>query len=355
MRNAFRKTITGFVLTLLAVAATYTEDVQAAEPVKIKFILNWKWQGPQAWFFIAQDKGWFKEEGVEVQFDQGSGSAAAVTRVASGAYDAGFGDINALIRFKAEHPDNGMKAVYMLYNKPPFVIVSLKDKGIHEPQNLEGKVLGASANDAAFKLFPGFVKVTGIDDSNIEWQHMKPSLRQQMLVRGDVDAVAGYFITVKYGLKNMGFDPDNAHFLFYSDHGMDLYSNSIIFSGEMLEEHPDAVRRFLKALNRAFFYVLDNIEEGMDATMKREPLLKRDVERARLKDTIEWMIATPEMKEIGVGDIKPDRLARSIDIVADTFDLPRTPAAKEIFDRSFLPPKPKRMLAPEWKLASEQE
>ncbi len=341
-----------FALAALAVAALMgTAGVaQAAEPVKLKFILNWKWQGPQAWFFIAQDKGWFKEEGVDVQLDQGSGSAAAVTRIASGAYDAGFGDINALIRFKAEHPDNGMKAVYMIYNKPPFVIVSLKEKGIREPKDLEGKVLGASANDAAFKLFPGFVGVTGIDDSTIEWQHMKPSLRQQMLVRGDVDAVAGYFITVKYGLENMGFDSDNAHFMFYSDHGMDLYSNTIIFSGEILEEHPDAVAGFLRALNRAFFYVIDHREEGIDAAMRREPLLKRNVEMSRLVDTIEWQIITPEMREIGIGDVEPDRLARSIDLVTDTFGLPRTPAPEEIFDRSFLPATAERQLPSGWKM-----
>jgi len=338
--------------TVLAAAAAAVifgclAPAQAAEPVRIKFILNWKWQGPQAWFFVAQDKGWFKDEGVEVQFDQGSGSAAAVTRVAGGAYDAGFGDINALIRFKAEHPENGMKAVYMLYNKPPFVIVSLKSKGIREPRDLEGKVLGASANDAAYKLFPAFANITGIDTSKIEWQHMKPSLRQQMLVRGDVDAIAGYFVTVKYGLKNMGFDPDKASFMFYSDHGMNLYSNAIIFSGEMLEKHPQAVRGFLKALNRAFFYVLAHKDEGITAAMHREPLMKRDVEMARLLDTIKWEIVTPEMKQIGIGDVKDDRLARSIEIVSKAFNLPRTPAPGEIFDRSFLPGSSERMQSSE--------
>ena len=329
---------------LAAHMTTAVTTAQAAEPVKIKFILNWKWQGPQAWFFIAQDKGWFKEAGLDVQLDQGSGSAAAVTRVASGAYDAGFGDINSITQFKSEHPKHQMKAVYMIYNVPPFVIVSLKDKGIKTPKDLEGKVLGASANDAAFKLFPGFVGATGIDDSKIEWQHMKPSLRQQMLVRGDVDAVAGYYITVKFGLKNMNFDPDKANFMFYSDHGMDLYSNAIIFSGDMIEKHPEAIKGFLGALNKAFFYVIANKEEGIDAAMKREPLLKRDVEMGRLVETLDSLILSPELKEIGVGDVKDERLARSIQIVSKTFGLKRTPAASEIFDRSFLPAAADRML-----------
>jgi NitT/TauT family transport system substrate-binding protein len=344
MLTTLLRRLTGIAAVAAVVFAAHMTAASAADPVKIKFILNWKWQGPQAWFFIAEDKGWFKEEGLDVQLDQGSGSAAAVTRVAGGAYDAGFGDINAITRFKAEHPENGMKAVYMIYNVPPFVIVSLKDKGIKTPKDLEGKVLGASANDAAFKLFPGFVSATGIDDSKIEWQHMKSSLRQQMLVRGDVDAVAGFYITVKFGLKNMNYDPENVNFMFYSDHGMDLYSNAVIFSGDLIKNHPDAIKGFVRALNKAFFYVLENREEGMLAAMKREPLLKPEVELGRLEETIDWLILSPEMKEIGMGDVKDERLTRSIKIVSDTFGLARTPDASEIFDRSFLPAKADRMM-----------
>ena len=344
MLSSARFRLIGLAVVALAMFAAFASAAQAADPVKIKFILNWKWQGPQAWFFIAQDKGWFKEAGLDVQLDQGSGSAAAVTRVASGAYDAGFGDINSITRFKSEHPEHGMKAVYMIYNVPPFVIVSLKEKGIKTPKDLEGRVLGASANDAAFKLFPGFVGATGIDDSKIEWQHMKSSLRQQMLVRGDVEAVAGYYITVKFGLKNMGFDPAKANFMFYSDHGMDLYSNAVIFSGNMIKNHPGAIKGFLKALNRAFFYTLDHRDEGVEAAMKRERLLKPAVEKGRLDETIDWLILSPEMKKIGMGDVQDERLARSIKIVSNTFGLKRTPEASEIFDRSFLPAMADRML-----------
>jgi NitT/TauT family transport system substrate-binding protein len=344
MLNKFLHRLICLTAIATVVMATHVTTASAADPVKINFILNWKWQGPQAWFFIAQDKGYFKEEGLDVQLDQGSGSAAAVTRVAGGAYDAGFGDINAITRFKAEHPENGMKAVYMIYNVPPFVIVSLKEKGIKTPKDLEGKILGASANDAAFKLFPGFVSATGIDDTKITWQHMKSSLRQQMLVRGDVDAVAGYYVTVKFGLKNMKFDPEKANFMFYSDHGMDLYSNAVIFSGDMIEKHPEAIKGFVRALNKAFFYVLNHQDEGIEAAMKREPLMKPEIETSRLVETIDQLILSPEMKEIGIGDVKDDRLKRSIKLVSETFGLARTPDASEIFDRSFLPSKTDRMM-----------
>ena len=102
----------------------------AMAQTKIKFVLNWKYQGPQAWFFIAQDKGYFKAEGLDVEIDQGEGSAASIIKVASGAYNAGFGDINALIDLASKKPAEAPIAVFMLYNVPPFTIVVKKDSPI---------------------------------------------------------------------------------------------------------------------------------------------------------------------------------------------------------------------------------
>ena len=73
----------------------------AAAETKLKMMLNWKYQGPQGWFFLAQDRGYFKKAGIDITMDQGNGSGAPIPLVASGTYDVGFGDINALIQFAA--------------------------------------------------------------------------------------------------------------------------------------------------------------------------------------------------------------------------------------------------------------
>src|ERR1700751_970497 len=96
----------------------------------IKFTLGWKPQGSDASFFVAKDKGYFKEEGLNVIIDQGEGSGATVTRVMSGAYDAGFGDVNAIIQNASLKPQEAPVMVYMMWNQPPFAIVAKKGNGI---------------------------------------------------------------------------------------------------------------------------------------------------------------------------------------------------------------------------------
>jgi len=139
-------------------------------------------------------------------------------------------------------------------------------------------------------------------------------------------------------------NPDSdLEFMRFADFGMDLYSNAVMVSQEMLNNHPDKVKGMVGAINKAFWEVVANPEVGLDAVMRREPLLKRQSEKERLMATLKHLIISPEMRKVGMGDIDPVRLKRSIKIVADAFKLKRTPAPDEVFQRRFLPPISERM------------
>ena len=316
----------------------------AAAQVPIKMVLNWKYEGAQSWFFLAQDKGYFKEEGLDVTIDQGEGSAASIPKVAAGAYQAGFGDMNALIDLASKRPADAPVGVYMLYNTPPFTVVVKSDSPIKTPKDLEGKTIGGPANDGALKLFPVFAKLAKVDASKVTLTNMAPNLREQMLMRGQVDAVFGYVNTIRFSARLAGIDPDTQlRFINYADHGLDLYSNAIVFSRSFARENPAAVKGFLKALNRAVAETVANPEAGMDAVMKREPLLNRAVEKDRLIATIQSEMSHPEVARIGFGDVDDARLQRAIALVVESDQLPRTPTAGEVFDRSFLPARADRL------------
>lgn len=318
----------------------------ASAQTKIKMVLNWKYEGAQAWFFHAQDKGYFKAEGLDVEIDQGEGSAASIPKVASGAYQAGFGDLNALIDLAAKQPAVAPVAVYMIYNVTPFVVAVKSTSPIKTLKDLEGKTVGGPANDAALKLFPLVAKQAKVDTSKVGITNMTPNLREQMLLRDQVDAAFGYTLTVTFAAKGIGMNPDkDLRFINYADYGIDSYSNAIFFSQQFIKDNPKAVQGFLKALNRAINEVVANPEAGMDAVMKREPLLKRDIEKEKLLATFKSQMSHPEIARIGLGDVDDERLKRNIASVVELGQLSRSPAPAEVFNRSFLPPRAERATA----------
>jgi NitT/TauT family transport system substrate-binding protein len=83
---------------------------------------------------------------------------------------------------------------------------------------------------------------------------------------------------------------------------------------------------------------------GMKATVNYDNLINAEVEKRRLQYSFEKLIVSPEMKDIGVGDIKDDRMTRAIGIVVEGYQLARAPTPSEVFSREFLPPRAEREL-----------
>jgi NitT/TauT family transport system substrate-binding protein len=327
------------VFALISPIAAFVAKAPAAEVTKLKMVLNWKYQGPQGWFFLADDRGYFKAAGLDVTMDQGNGSGAPIPLVASGTYNVGFGDVNALIEFAAKKPEEAPIAVYMMYNRPPFTIAVRADSPIKTPKDLEGKTLGGAAGDGALKLFPAFCKITKIDCSTIKITNMQPSLREQMLMQGQVDGVFGYVNTIRFSAKLMGVDPEKQiRWINYGDYGMDLYSNAIIVPKKLTKDNPAAVRGLIAAINHGLEDTLKDPDAAVAAVAKREPLINTKVERERLDATLADEMNHPEIAKIGLGNVDADRLKRSIDILVEADNLPRTPSVDEIFTPAFLPP-----------------
>jgi NitT/TauT family transport system substrate-binding protein len=316
----------------------------AAVQTPIKFSLDFKFEGPSAPFLIGIDNGYYQAEGLNVTIDTAAGSVEPIARVASGAYDMGFGDINSLIKFRDQNPNVPIKAVFMVYNRPPFSIVARKSRGVTVPKDLEGKKLGAPVADGAFAQWKIFTQANGIDASKVAIENVGFPVREPMLAAGQVDAVTGFSFSSYINLKDRGVPVDDIVVLLMADYGINLYGNAIIVNPKFATEHPDAVKGFLRAFLKGLKSTVRDPSVAVDSVIKRNDFAKKDVELERLNMALRDNILTPEALADGLGGVDAARLDKAIDQIALTYEFKAKPKGTDIFDSSSLPPAADRMV-----------
>ena len=301
---------------LLAATLAMMAASPAAAQTSIKFSLDGRLEGLAATFFLPQDRGYFRTQGLNVTVDEATTALEPITRVASGAYEMGLADINTLIKYRDQHPSPAVRAVFMLYNKPPFAIVARRSRGITEPKELEGKKLGAPPAGITFGEWPLFAKLNHIDAAKVTIETIGIPVRAPMLAAGQIDAALGYSFRLYVDLKDRGVPVDDIVLMPMADYGLKLYGNAIIINPKFAAEKPEAVKAFLQAFLRGLKDIVRRPTEAVDTLMRRDDAVKREVELERLRMAIRDNILTPEVKA--------------------------KPKAEDIFDASFLPPAHER-------------
>jgi NitT/TauT family transport system substrate-binding protein len=340
MLSAVRRT--SIKAMVFAACAAGAAGLAQAQETKVRFQLDWRFEGPAALFLAAAAKGYFKQEKLDVTIDPGTGSANTVNRVAGGTSDMGFADMAALMEFVGNNAaaPNKPVAVMMVYNNTPATVFALKKSGIRSVADLAGKKLGAPVFDAGRKAWPIFAKANNIP--NVTWISMDPPLRETMLVRGDVDAITGFYFTSLINLNARGAKDDEIVSFQYPQHGVRLYGNAVIVAPDFAAKNPEAVKGFLRALTRATKDVVANPDAHIQYVKQRDGLIDEKLELRRLKLAIESSIATPDARAEGFGDIARPRLALMASQVATAFNTKDRIDPDAIFNASYLPSKAER-------------
>jgi len=310
----------------------------AQSPTPIKFQLDWRFEGPAALFLHPAAKGYFKAAGLDVSIDAGNGSGGTVTRVASGAYDMGFADLAALMEFHANNPDSPNKpvAVMMVYNNTPASVMALKKSGITKPTDLAGKKLGAPVFDAGRRAFPIFAKANNIGPVN--WTAMDPTLRETMLMRGDIDAITGFTFTSLLNLEARGAKAADIVVLPYPDYGVKLYGNVIIASPKLIKENPAAVKKFLSAFAKGAKEVIANPAVAIESVKARDGIIDSKLETRRLQLAIDTVINSADARAEGFGTVNAGRMSLMASQVSDAFGTKTRVSPDAVWTASLLPP-----------------
>lgn len=313
--------------------------------LKIRLLMNSALSGPLAFFCLAQQRGYFAKAGLDVEFVAGDGAASVVPRIPQEGFDGGYGDLCALIKLAGQRPDNCPVAVHVAFNQSPLTVGVRKDGPIRSPKDLEGRVLGGHPIDAAIEAFPAYAMAAGVDESRVTI--LRSSTRMSTLaedvINGHTDGVFGFVHTIIAALAAKDIDGRaGLRFLEYRDVVPDLYGNSLMLTPAFLQQHPEAARALVAAVNRGIIETLADPQAALKATRRLAPKFAQHVDGPRLMGTLKVEMAHPEAREIGIGDIDDGRLQRSIRMLATSCRLPRTPEPGQIFTRDYLPPLAER-------------
>jgi NitT/TauT family transport system substrate-binding protein len=311
-----------FALMLAAVGA---RPVDAAE---VNFLTDFGFNGRHAYFYVAREKGYYKAEGFDVNFVRGQGSADAIKKVAAGIATFGFADAGSLVLARG-NDGVPVKLVSIVYAKPPQAIFAIKGSGITSPKDLEGKTVADTASSSVRLLFPAFAKAAGIDAAKVKWVVAEGSALPSLLANGRVDAICQFSVgepliaaaTAKEIVR-----------IAYKDSGLDYYGNGIIASDEMIAQHPDQVRAFVRATIKGMKDAFANPAEAAAIMAKYQ----KELTPAVIEGETRLVSELAEVKGKPLGLIDPKSIAGTVDVMAANFTLKNAVQPAELFARGFV-------------------
>lgn len=281
-----------YVVALIVFVAGVSAHAQDAVSLR----LNWYLGGLHVPFYYGKDKGFYKEEGIDLTINEGRGSGNTAQVVAAGSDTFGLADSSSLITTAAKGAD--IKSVMSLLNSTGFSVVSLASAGIKTPKDLEGKSLAVSPGDPLGQLFRALAAHNKLDMNTIKFVQVDPAAKVVSVLEKRVDALLGGADDQYFLIKYKGVEPAA---LRYADHGANIVGMTILTSGNLIKTKPDLVRRFVKATVRSWEEAKKNPGAAVDAAMKAKADLNRQSTLDQMMVDFELLDSPNSKGKVGLG------------------------------------------------------
>ena len=319
-------------LTMLAVPAGAQE--------KFQFRLNWTLYGEHAPFFVARDKGFYRDEGLEVEILEGSGSTTVAQLVANKTNPVAYVDAATMMRgVGAGMP---IKAVGVTLQQSPMSFIYRADAARPtRVSQIKGSRIAITAGDASLAIFTAFMGKLGmkVDDVNLITV-ANPQSKEQAVLNKQADALLGYFMDqgprmqLQTGVK-MGWTR------LYDMAGVSTLSSAIIANNDWLKDakNQDQLRRFLRASQRGWQYTFDNRDEAAEIFMKRAPAFNKEISLLEINGTM-TILRTEKTKGKPIGWSASEDWKESQDLLEKYAKLKSQPDVNVYFSNEFLSEPP---------------
>lgn len=301
-----------------------------AQAEKLTFTLNWVAGGDHAPYFYAQKMGWYKQAGIDVDFETGRGSAMSAQKVGSGASQLGLSDMAGVLLFRGKGAD--LVGVMNVYANSPQGLYWLKSSGIKTVKNLAGKKIGNPAGDGARTMWPALAKANNMDPNSVTWVNIDANAKLGALKSHAIDATTSFFNLHHVFVRELG---DDMGYLAWKDAGLNPYGNSIIANGVWLKGNQAVADKFTKITQKAFAECAKTPEPCIKALVEANGALLYD------NELLNWHLVTILMSDetsrtVALGWHDDKRMADDYKLVADYIGMEKPYDVKTAYTNEFL-------------------
>ena len=317
------------VLTLVALLLAAPAGAQE----KLNVYMNWTIHGGHGPWFIAKQRGYFAQAGLDINLSRGFGSGDTVKKVIAGVADIGYTDPVPIVQAIAEgQPIKVFMGGYMI--EPCTVHSAVEGGNITGPKALEGKTFAGPPGDACIILLPAVMQRAGADVSKVKIENMDAPTRLPMMAAGRIDAAAdfaGAEILWEKGLRQAG-----KHLVsFRYDKYIEKYGLMLIASQKTLTERPDVIRKVSLALLRGYQDHIKDPDAAAAAILAVHPELDKDYiqSSARNLTNLIWDETT---RAKGVGVISQPKMQSTLDLINTYWKLPKKVTPDDVYTNTFV-------------------
>ena len=259
--------------------ATTMATSGAADKVKLR--LDWVYGAEHAPIFLARDKGFFRDEGIDVELLPGEGSSVTVKLVGNGDAEFGYATADqALIAYSKGLP---VVSTALIAQINPTALIFKTSKPIKDlKSDLYGKTIGVQMKSNTARQWTALKQSLGLDSSKFKEVPADGAL-VPLIASDRIDVGIGFYYND--GLKLRATGEDVAWILF-EDNGLKLYSSALITSAPLIEKNPDLVRRFTRAFVKGWVYSVAHPDESLKAFLTANPTTDQKYAQLKLPEIL---------------------------------------------------------------------
>jgi NitT/TauT family transport system substrate-binding protein len=231
---------------VLALAALLVAGPASAAD-KVVLMLNWYVYGEHAPFYYGKEKGLYAAEGIELEIQEGRGSAVTTQAVAAKTVDFGYVDVATMI--KAASKGAPVISTGVLLQTSPMSAMGFSEKNIKKPEDIKGKIVAMTPGDSMSQIWPLFLKKTGLKESDFQVVSGDGPTKVNAVINGQADLLLGYVMDQSMKIKDA--TGKTVFPIRFSDHDVNLICSGIIANSDKVKENQDLVRRFMSATTKS--------------------------------------------------------------------------------------------------------